>query len=184
MRIPLSSGRGAAKTPKRRNDQGGATAVRRSHSSRAASGEVSVAGDGDCICRNSGHGTRVNESSHGNASPGGPKDRQRAAAVATCIRGRSCFLSFSKVAFFWQTVGALFSVCRRHRWWNGRERAASSSRAVRISISGFREARYSCTHPLVFRRPRTTKPYRSVTNSAETMRRIVRQPPGNGSIGS
>src|SRR6266700_669206 len=43
-------------------------------------------------------------------------------------------------------------------------------------LSGLRETRYSCTHPLVFRRPRTTKPDRPVTNSAETMRRIDRQP--------
>jgi hypothetical protein len=73
MRIPLGNGRGAAKTPKRRNDQGGAMAVRRSHSSRAASGAIGVAVDGDCTCRDSGHGTRVNEPSHGNASPRGTK---------------------------------------------------------------------------------------------------------------
>src|SRR6266478_3227512 len=42
-------------------------------------------------------------------------------------------------------------------------------------LGGLRETRYSCTHPLVPRLPRTTKPDRSVTNSAETMRRIDRQ---------
>jgi hypothetical protein len=73
MRIPLGNGRGAAKTPKRRNDQGGAMAARRSRCSRAASGAIGVVGDGDCTRRDSGHGTRVNEASHDNASPRGTK---------------------------------------------------------------------------------------------------------------
>ena len=78
-----------------------------------------------------------------------------------------------KVCFFLQTVGSVF-LRRRHRWWSGRVEPLHRASLSRISISGFREARYSCTHPLVFRRPRTTKPDRSVTNSAETMRRIFR----------
>jgi hypothetical protein len=120
MRIPLGDGRGAAKTPKRRNDQGGAMAVRRSHSSRAASGAIGVAGDGDCICRNSGHGTRVNESSHHNASLVAPKI---GSVLQRWLRASADdpALSFSKFAFFWQIVGlsagsARLATHARIRW--------------------------------------------------------------------
>ena len=134
MWIPLSNGRGAANTPKRCNDQDSATAARRSRCSRAAYGAIGVAGDGDCTCRASGHGTRVNEPSHGNASPRGTKIGSvlqrwpRASAVDPAVCRSQSLLFFANCGLRFFCVAAIDGG------------AVGSSRFIEPHCPGYRSA--------------------------------------------